>query len=297
MADDPHDDHAHSACELPDEVMATVFGSANACEVADDLLSELERALLLIGSRPPQRPDDLDHAAVLLASVLGRLPRHLITHLPLGYEGPRVQTSDWIDRETLEQIGKQVVGLLWDEIPATRVSDNVGRAISGAIRSSYLEEQRYDAWRPGMRSGSGWRTAVCVTRYGVKRARKEAEQRAGAPAPGQANNVLCHEISEVHLRSLRALRDALSGVREAADALLAASGEASCFPKSAAKVYRGAMRLAEAAAADAREALKAQPTETDTACFDVDETLGCLSAAIEPLASERLAGGSRVSAW
>lgn len=144
------------------------------CRVADDdpqltreWLIQLRIVPLLVGS--PQNAH-LEPAMTWLASVLGLLSQFNPTHLPFGYTGPRVQSRGWVDRDALERVGKQIVGLMRPQMPAEKVATAVQDAVSASIRLGFMEEQQYDAWRPGMRSGSGWRSAVATTPYGASRA-------------------------------------------------------------------------------------------------------------------------------
>jgi len=127
-------------------------------------------ASIVADSRMPKR-DGLQEAMTLLAAALGQLPQHNPTHLPFGYSGPTVRSQQWIKRETMEQLGKQIVGMIWHDASPDTVASCVHGAVSRAIHLGYMEQQEYDAWRPGMRSGSGWRSAVTATPYGVTKAR------------------------------------------------------------------------------------------------------------------------------
>lgn len=133
------------------------------------------RSVVQLAVKPRLRRNErLEAAMTLLASALGRLKQFNPTHLPFGYNGPQVRSRDWIDREVLERVGKQIVGMVWhDDLPAA-VALKVETAIKEALRVGFMEQQRYDAWRPGMPSGSGWRSAVTATPYGLARARVTA---------------------------------------------------------------------------------------------------------------------------
>jgi hypothetical protein len=76
-----------------------------------------------------------------------------------------------MERDALEQVAKQIVGLIWHDVNPDVVASDVTRCASEAIRLGFMEQQEYDAWRPGMRSGSGWRSAVTATPYGMTKAR------------------------------------------------------------------------------------------------------------------------------
>ena len=102
------------------------------------------------------------------------------THLSFGYQGPTITSCGWINRDDLELIAKQVVGLTWIDSTADTVAGTVRQAVSSAIRMGLVEEKEYDAWRPGMASGSGWRSAVSATTYGVAKARAMCEPQVDA---------------------------------------------------------------------------------------------------------------------
>jgi hypothetical protein len=127
---------------------------------------------------PPRLRHDgrIEHAVALLASAMGRMPQYNPTHLPFGYQGPIIKSSGWLDRDDLDLVAKQIVGLTWIDSKPDDVACVVGQAISNAINLSLLEQTDYDAWRPGMRSGSGWREAVCATAYGVAKAKSLGER-------------------------------------------------------------------------------------------------------------------------
>lgn len=138
---------------------------------SDELVHDL-RGVLELAERPQARNNgQLQYAIALLTSVLARLPKHHLTHLPFGYDGPRIQSTGWIDREDTEAAAKQIVGLLWTEASPDMVAVAISNAFSEAVRLSLVKEHDYDAWRPGMASGSGWRSAVTATPYGLSKAR------------------------------------------------------------------------------------------------------------------------------
>jgi hypothetical protein len=131
----------------------------------------------------------LEQALTLLAWALGQLPQYQPTHLPCGYAGPVLHSAGWIERETLAQVGKQIVGLIWDDCKPETVATAVQRAISVAVRLGFLMRKEYDAWRPGMPSGAGWRSAVSATEYGVAKVRgtSAAESDRGDDPPIMPN--------------------------------------------------------------------------------------------------------------
>ena len=131
---------------------------------------------------PPRLRHDgrIEHAVALLASAMGRMPKYNPTHLPFGYQGPTITSCGWIVRDDLELLAKQIVGLTWVNCDADDVACVVGQAISKAANLSLIEQKEYDAWRPGMASGSGWRSAVSATTYGVAKARSLSERQTDA---------------------------------------------------------------------------------------------------------------------
>lgn len=165
-------------CRLTDDDLLKICGIAeDDPELTTEHLGELHRVACLIGPRYVGTGASLELALSLLASALGSFPRHNPTHLPFGYQGSTIKSHGWLDRDTLERTGKQIVGLLWDDCAPDAVALRVEHAISEAVRLGFLEETRYDAWRPGMPSGSGWRVALAATAYGATKARS-----ASAPA-------------------------------------------------------------------------------------------------------------------
>ena len=149
------------------------------------LADELRLARRLVP--PPRACHDgrLEHAMTLLTSALGQMSKHNPVHLPFGYGGPTITSSGWINRDDLELVAKQIVGLTWTDSKPDNVNSIVGQAISNAVSLGLIQQQEYDAWRPGMASGSGWRSAVAATAYGVAKARslgKQQEDMAMKPA-------------------------------------------------------------------------------------------------------------------
>lgn len=134
-------------------------------------LSELRQVAWLIGHAQHNARPQLRQALSLLASLLGQVPNHQLVSLPFGYAREEFRSVGWIDRAALEQIGKQFVGLVWDEAEPESVSLAVERAVSESLAIGFLQDKSYDAWRPGMPSGSGWRNAVSTTPYGIVKAR------------------------------------------------------------------------------------------------------------------------------
>ena len=162
---------ARDECSLPDDVLLQICRlSADDPQVTPQWLTQMRMVARLLGDQHCCHHTRLEGAMTLLASALGRLAQFNPTHLPFGYEGPQTRWRGWLERRTLERVGKQVVGLIWRDDSAEAIAAAVECAVSEGIRLGFLEQRRYDAWRPGMRSGSGWRWAVTATPYGVARA-------------------------------------------------------------------------------------------------------------------------------
>jgi len=139
-------------------------------EVTAELRARLRSVPALMGEPYARRGHRLELALALLTAVLGRLRRYNPTHLPFGYAGPTIRSHNWVEREGLERVGKQIAGLMWPTLSAETVAVAIEQAVCEAVRLGFLEQQQYDAWRPGMPSGSGWRKAVAMTPYGMLKA-------------------------------------------------------------------------------------------------------------------------------
>jgi hypothetical protein len=91
-----------------------------------------------------------------VAAALALVPGHRIRQLGDG----------WIARDALASAAAQLIGLARPTDDSGRIAVHVAHAIREATRLHYLDEAEYDAWQPGMRSGSGMREAVAVTALG-----------------------------------------------------------------------------------------------------------------------------------
>lgn len=185
-----------SGTSLNDDVLRQICGIPDkAPQITPEWMAKLR---IVPGLLEPQRPRanlQLESALTLLASLLGQLKRFNPTHLPFGYEGPVVSPEGWIDRGVLETVSKQIVGLRWCGVSAQTVASAVHNAISEAVRLGFMVEKTYDAWRPGMPSGSGWRSAVSATPYGVIKANHAFTRvlSAGSTASTSPGNSEQHE--------------------------------------------------------------------------------------------------------
>lgn len=159
-----------SGTSLNDDVLRQICGIPDkAPQITPEWIGKLRIVPELLDPQRPRPNLQLESALTLLASLLGQLKRFNPVHLPFGYEGPVISPEGWIDRAVLETVSKQIVGLRWCNLSAQAVANSVHDAVSEAVRLGFLAEKAYDAWRPGMRSGSGWRSAVTATPYGVTR--------------------------------------------------------------------------------------------------------------------------------
>lgn len=154
---------------LPDEVLLQICRVRKKDQVTPEWMETIRAATHLLEEQRVHQDTRVEASVTLLASALGQLKQYNPTHYPFGYAGEVVQSAGWIDRDALERIGKQIVGLMWRRASAETVAAAVQHAVSESIRLGFLDQREYDAWRPGMRSGSGWRWAVTATPYGVTR--------------------------------------------------------------------------------------------------------------------------------
>lgn len=244
---------------LTDDVLLQICGlPANDPQVTPEWLSRMRLVTQFLVEPHLCQHARLEAAMTLLASALGQLTQFNPTHLPFGDEGREMQSRDWMERRALERVGKQIVGLMWRDTSAEGVAVAVERAVSESIRLGFLEQRQYDAWRPGMRSGSGWRWVVTATPYGVTRALVMAKaprgQYASVRVPRATAKLETEDTTKTMADSdcgnpgdIRDVRDALSllGVRWRTEEHLArlhTLAERSIF---AARQMIGAFRLAD----------------------------------------------------
>lgn len=173
---------------LSDETLLRICRvSQEDLEAMPALGEELRLARQLIP--PPRSHHDgrLEHLVALLVSVLGKLPQH---DLPIGYNSPGFDIKGWVERDALEQLAKQIVGMAWLDVAADQVASHVYQAVTESIRLGLLDSRDYDAWCPGMSSGSGWRIAVTATPYGITKARTMGQRKEDATAKPPASSPL-----------------------------------------------------------------------------------------------------------
>lgn len=164
---------------LTDEVLLQICRITP--EEADSMPEYMEdlRSIPGLLGREAGHLQHLELAVTTIASVLGHIPRHNPVHLPFGYGGRRLHSHFWIDQATVDHVSKQIVGLAFEDHGPETIAIMVEQAVLEAVRLGFLEQKLYDAWRPGMPSGSGWRYAVMATAYGMTKARASRTSRDG----------------------------------------------------------------------------------------------------------------------
>ncbi len=207
---------ARDASALTDDVLLQICRMpADDPQVTPEWLSRVRLATRLLGDRCLCPPERVEAAMTLLASALGKLEQFNPTHLPFGYGGQEVRSRGWMERRALERAGKQIVGLMWRNTAAEAVAVVVERAVSEGIRLGFLEQRQYDAWRPGMRSGSGWRWAVTATPYGVARAALLANDTNGRDSAARELHDEATEGAEEHPKAMPDSANAADGLEVA----------------------------------------------------------------------------------
>ncbi len=170
---------------LPDEVLLQI------CEVRDDDFDEMPDSLddlravpILLASDARYVRHHVELGITQLAHGLGQVRRFNPIHLPFGYSGPQVHSCHWVKRDTLARIAKQIMGLVQSDRSPESVAVEIDEATSRCVQLGFLDHQDYDAWRPGMPSGSGWRVAVRATPYGLLKARSASRPDVDRPVTG-----------------------------------------------------------------------------------------------------------------
>jgi hypothetical protein len=175
---------------LTDEILLQI------CRIRLDEAESMLEQMADLRSIPQILGHDPDHslhlglAVTIVTSALGQVPRHNPVHLPFGYSGPRVQSHYWIDQTTVDRVTKQIVGLVFHDRDPDAIAVTIEHAITEAVRLGFVDQKQYDAWQPGMASGSGWRYALMATPYGVTKARAARQARSNQPSRASSASVL-----------------------------------------------------------------------------------------------------------
>jgi hypothetical protein len=143
--------------------------------LTEEALADLTRAVRLTS----QGADACDRgllaqAVTLLTAALSHVPRFKAAHLPLGTCGSPTRSRPWVALERLKFMSTQMVGLYVTAWDIEHVRNAAQNAVADAASLGLLEQRVYDAWMPGMVSGSGWTMAVAATPLGIVRARQAA---------------------------------------------------------------------------------------------------------------------------
>ena len=106
---------------LTDDVLLQICRvSPDHPDITSEWMADLRAASGLVGPRHARQHVRLEYALALLAYILGKLSHFNPMHLPFGYCGPTICSHNWIDRDVLERVGKQIVGLLWHRVEIHR---------------------------------------------------------------------------------------------------------------------------------------------------------------------------------
>ncbi len=132
---------------LNDQILLEICGaSEDDPEVTPQWCTRLRRVPALMDEPCARRGHRLELALALLAAVLGRLKRYNPAHLPFGYSGPTIRSHNWVERDALERVGKQIAGLLWPTLSAETVAAapwRVRRTVKFAARESSGRPERH----------------------------------------------------------------------------------------------------------------------------------------------------------
>lgn len=167
---------------LTDEVLLEICRvSRDDYGFSEELLADLHTVSRLVGASDSPRDIRLRNAIILLTAALAKLPKFNPIHIHFGSNAPTTRSNGWIDKSAIEHLGKQIVGMQDDLSTPEYIAAEVSRAIDEALKLGFLESKEYDAWRPGMESGSGWRPALSATVYGMTKAREAAKGSGSKP--------------------------------------------------------------------------------------------------------------------
>lgn len=153
------------------------------CGLPESVSAEALEAARLAAKRVAHSGDGPALAAVALAWAMVLADAARIEQSRFGHAGPTDTRTDtrkvWIERGGLERALAQLGG--------TIIGDGFGPnsveiAINEGLRYFWLEEEPYDAWRPGMRSGSGWTSRLRLLPLGIAKVRTLGAAVAGPDA-------------------------------------------------------------------------------------------------------------------
>jgi hypothetical protein len=175
---------------LTDEILLQICRiKPEEAESMPEQMADLRSVPEILGN-DPHHSLNLGLAVTIVTSALGQVPRHNPVHLPFGYSGPRVQSHYWIDQTTVDRVTKQIVGLIFHDRDPDAIAVTIEHAITEAVRLGFLDQKQYDAWQPGMASGSGWRYALMATPYGVAKARAARHACSSQPRRDSSRTIL-----------------------------------------------------------------------------------------------------------
>lgn len=162
---------------LQDEELTALCGlSPDEADMPAEAMAALRSAERLIHQNKHLTLHDetLACAAVLVTAALGHLRRYRLVSLPFGYSGPRVAHDGWVRREDVERVWTQLAGLLHPAQTGQHLALTAEQAAGQACELNLVEPKDYDAWEPGMPSGSGWCKVLKPTVFGLAKARRTA---------------------------------------------------------------------------------------------------------------------------
>jgi hypothetical protein len=98
---------------LSDDLLLQICRTSTDDErVTAEWIADLRLVASLVEASRKSNRIGLGHAVTMLAGCIGQLPQYNPTHLPFGYKGPTIKSHHWMDRDDLEQVAKQIVGLI-----------------------------------------------------------------------------------------------------------------------------------------------------------------------------------------
>lgn len=130
---------------------------------------EALNAVALLLASPNQ--NSMTIAATHIVGALGAIAEFVPVSLPFGYEKLEfeIKHEGWVLEKHAVQITTQALLLCDPTHPVDLAPTTVGNGLKAAIACTLIEARRYDSWRPGMPSGSGWTRALRQTVAGRAR--------------------------------------------------------------------------------------------------------------------------------